>query len=135
MSMDERAFFFEKPETRQARYQCPKCRRTSDYSIRWVRRSKKGHLPPGADEADRAKFAKMRDYLLRVDEEVTCKTCGKKFEIPSQHSLMFVDQLGGLPNEDELEREIAAASGEPEPARETKPALPARFTRRPSGWK
>ena len=100
-----------------------------------MRRSKKGHLPPGADEADRAKFAKLRDYLLRVDDEVTCKTCGKKFEIPSQHSLMFVDQLGGLPNDDELEREIAAASGEPEPPREAKPVLPARFTRKPSGWR
>ena len=53
--------------------------------------------PPGADEGDRAKFAKLRDYLLRLDDEVTCKTCGKKFEIPSQHSLMFVDQLAGLP--------------------------------------
>ena len=38
-------------------------------------------------------------YLLHLDDEVTCKTCGKKFEIPSQHSLMFVDQLAGLPNE------------------------------------
>ncbi len=133
--MDERAFFVEKPETRQARYQCPKCRRTGDYSIRWVRRSKKAHLPPGADDADRAKFAKMRDYLLRLDDDVKCTTCGKKFEIPSHHSLMFVDQLAGLPQEDELEREIAAAAGEPEAPRETKPALPARFTRRPTGWK
>jgi hypothetical protein len=66
---------------------------------------------------------------------VTCKTCGKKFEIPSQHSLMFVDQLAGLPNEDELEREIAEASGEPEPPAETKPTLPARFTRKSTGWK
>jgi ribosomal protein L37AE/L43A len=135
MPMDERAFFSEKPETRQARYQCPKCKRTGDYSIRWVRRAKKAHLPPGADETDRAKFAKMRDYLLRLDDDVTCKTCGKKFEIPSQHSLMFVDQLAGLPNHDELEREIAAASGEPESAPEKKPTLPARFTRRSSGWK
>ena len=104
-------------ENRQGRYtQCPKCRRTGDYSIRWVRRSKKDRLPPGADEADRAKFAKLRDYLLRLDDEVTCKACGKKFEIPSQHSLMFVDQLAGLPNDEDLEREIAAASGEPEPA-------------------
>jgi hypothetical protein len=134
MPMDERAFFVEKPETRPARYQCPKCRRTADYAIRWVRRSKKGQPPPGADEADRAKFAKMRDYLLRVDDDVTCKACGKKFEIPSQHSLMFVDQVGGLPNEDELEREIAAASGEPEPAQQAKPALPSRFTR-PGRWK
>ena len=136
MALDERAFFNEKPESRQGRFQCPKCRRTGDYSIRWVRRAKKDRLPPGADEADRAKFAKLRDYLLRLDDEVTCKTCGKKFEIPSQHSLVFVDQLAGLPNDDDLEREIAAASGvEEEPAAEQKPALPARFTRKSTGWK
>ena len=135
MALDERAFFTDKPETRQGRFTCPKCRRAGDYSIRWVRRSKKDRLPNGADEADRAKFAKLRDYLLRLDDEVSCKTCGKKFEIPSQQSLLFVDQLAGLPNDDDLEREIAAASGEPEPATESKPALPARFTRKSSGWK
>ena len=135
MAFDERAFFTEQPETRQGRYQCPRCRRTNEYSVRWVRRSKKARPPAGADETDRAKFAKLRDYLLRLDDEVTCKTCGKKFEIPSQHSLMFVDQLGGLPNDDDLEREIAEASGDPEPPPEKKPALPARFTRKSSGWK
>jgi len=135
MPLDERALFNDKPETRQGRYQCPKCRRTNDYAIRWVRRSKKDRLPPGADEVDRAKFAKLRDYLLRLDDQVACKTCGKKFEIPSQHSLVFVDQLEGLPNEDELEREINVASGEPEPEAPSKPALPARFTRKPTGWK
>jgi hypothetical protein len=138
MAFDERALFNEKMETRPGRYQCPKCRRTGEYSIRWVKRSKKDRLPPGANEEDRAKFAKLRDYLLRLDDEVTCKACGKKFEIPSQHSLMFVDQLAGLPNDDDLEREIAAASGEdepPPPEEEKKPALPARFTRKPSGWK
>jgi len=135
MAIDESAFFTERAETRQGRYTCPKCRRTNDYSIRWVRRSKKDRPPPGADEHDRAKFAKLRDYLLRLDEDVTCKACGKKFEIPSQHSLMFVDQLVGLPNEEDLEREISLASGDTEPAPEKKPALPARFTRKPSGWK
>ena len=84
---------------------------------------------------DRAKFAKLRDYLLRLDDEVTCKTCGKKFEIPSQQSLLFVDQFAGLPNDEELEREIAAASGESEPVPEAKPTLPARFTRKSTGWK
>jgi hypothetical protein len=135
MALDERALFTDRPETRSGRYQCPKCRRTNEYSIRWVRRSKKDRLPPGADEGDRARFAKLRDYLLRLDEEVTCKTCSKKFEIPSQHSLMFVDQLEGLPDEAALEREISLASGESEPAPEIKPALPARFTRKSSGWK
>jgi hypothetical protein len=135
MALDERVFFTEKPETRQGRFQCPKCRRTGDYSIRWVRRVKRDRPPANADEGDRAKFAKLRDYLLRLDDEVTCKTCGKKFEIPSQQSLLFVDQIAGLPNDDELEREIAAASGDDEPPPEKKPTLPARFTRKSSGWK
>ena len=135
MALDERAFFNEKPESRPGRYQCPKCRRTNDYSIRWVRRVKKDRPPAGADERDRARFAKLRDYLLRLDDEVTCKTCGKKFEIPSQHSLMFVDQMAGLPNDDELEREIAAAAGESEPDSPRKPELPPRFTRKSSGWR
>jgi len=135
MALDERAFFSEKPETRPGRYQCPKCRRTSEYSIRWTRRSKKDRLPQGADDQDRAKFAKLRDYLLRLDDEVTCKTCGKKFEIPSQHSLMFVDQLDGLPKDDDLDAEIAAASGEPDAPEEAKPSVPARFTRPLRGWR
>src|SRR5438093_11733492 len=135
MAFDERAFFTEKSETRPRCYQGPKCRRTNEYSIRWVRRSKRDRLPPGADENDRAKFAKLRDYVLRLDEEVTCKSCGKKFEIPSQHSLMFADQLTGLPNEEELEREINLASGEPETQPDNTPKLPARFTRKSSGWK
>src|SRR5689334_2365879 len=134
MALDERTLFTEKAETRTGRYQCPKCHRTNEYRIRWVRRSKRDRLPPGADDADRAKFAKLRDYLLRLDDEVTCATCGKKFEIPSQHSLMFVDQIAGLPNDDDLEREIALAAGESEPEPK-KPELPARFTRKSSGWK
>src|SRR6476659_4483163 len=135
VALDERAFFTEKPEMRPGKYHCPRCRRTNEYSIRWVRRVKRDRLPSGADDQDRAKFAKLRDYLLRLDDEVTCKTCGKKFEIPSQHSLMFVDQLAGLPNEEDLEREIKVASCEPDAVPESKPALPARFTRKSSGWK
>ncbi len=135
MAFDERAFFTEKQETRPGKYQCPKCKRTGDYSIRWVRRSRRDRPPSGAGEEDRAKFAKLRDHLLRLDDEVTCKTCGKKFEIPSQHSLMFVDQLAGLPNDEELEKEIDAASGESEAPAPSKPQLPARFTRKPTGWK
>ncbi len=135
MALDERAFFSEKPETRPGRYQCPKCKRSNDYSVRWVRRAKKDRLPPGADEHDRARFAKLRDHLLRLDDEVVCKTCGKKFEIPSQHSLMFLDQLEGLPKDEELDAEIAAASEEPAAPPETKPPLPARFTRPSKGWR
>lgn len=135
MALDERAFFNEKPETRPGRYQCPRCHRSNEYSIRWVRRIKKDRPPGNADESDRARFAKLRDYLLRLDDQVTCKSCGKRFDIPSQHSLMFVDQFAGLPNEDELEAEIQAASGQPADTPPPKPELPPRFTRKSTGWK
>ncbi|HVZ20732.1 MAG TPA: hypothetical protein VG871_06705 [Vicinamibacterales bacterium] len=135
MSLDERAFFMDKPETRPARLTCPKCRRTNDYSVRWVRRTKKDRLPPGADERDRAKFAKLRNYLLRLDDDVVCKACGRKFDIPSQQSMVFADQLAGLPNDEELEREIEAASGEPATPEEKKPEIPARFRQSSSNWK
>ena len=98
MALDERNLFNEKPEMRPGRFTCPRCRRAADYSVRWVRRSKKDRLPPGASEEDRAKFAKLRDYLLRLDEEVTCKTCGKKFDIPSQHSLVFIQPTENTAN-------------------------------------
>jgi hypothetical protein len=138
--MDERAFFNEKPENRPAKYPCPRCRRTNEYSVRWVRRSKKDRPPAGAGEQDRVKFEKLRDHLLRLDEEVVCKTCGKKFEIPSQHSLLFLDQLEGLPKD--VEDEPAQAGGEPG-SDEAAPAaqridqskLPARFTRPTRGWR
>ena len=77
MPLDERTLFTDKQETRQGRYSCPKCRRTGDYSIRWVRRTKKDRLPPGADEVDRAKFAKLRNYLLRLDDEVAARRAGR----------------------------------------------------------
>lgn len=136
MAIDERAFFIETPEPRPGRYTCPRCRRTHDYQVRWVRRRKKDRLPAGADERDRAKFAKLRDHLLRLDDELICRTCGKKFEIPSLHSLLFVDELEGLPRDDE---EASAATppgaGAPgAPGQATSP-LPARFTRPTRGWR
>jgi hypothetical protein len=137
MALDERAFFTEKPETRPGRFTCPKCRRAGDYSIRWVRRTKRDRLPAGANDADRAKFAKLRDYILRLDDEVVCRTCGRKFEIPSQQSMVFVDQLAGLPNDEELEREIAEAAGDSAAAADApkKPDIPARFRQNSSNWK
>lgn len=144
MSLDERAFFSERPETRPATYSCPRCRRTNEYSVRFVRRVKKDRLPPGADDRDRAKFAKLRDHLLRLDDEVTCKACGKRFEIPSLHSLQFVDQLEGLPKDEEADETPRAevppgppADAAPAPSQgpPAKPPLPARFTRPTKGWR
>ena len=102
--MDERHFFTEKPEQRPARFQCPRCRRTNDYSVRWMRRTRKAQVPAGADARDRAMFEKLKDYLVRMDDTVTCASCGKRFEIPSHSNIMFLEQLEGLPQDvEELE--------------------------------
>jgi hypothetical protein len=90
MSLDERDFFNNRNETRIDKLTCPRCKRVNEYQMRWVIRTRKDRIPPGADERDRALFAKLKDYMIRVDDSVTCKTCGKKFDIPSQHSLVFL---------------------------------------------
>jgi hypothetical protein len=66
--------------------------RTAEVPVRWLRRTKKKKLPPGADERDRAKFAKARDYLVRVDDFVTCPNprCRRRFEIPSDQTVALV---------------------------------------------
>ena len=139
MSLDEKAFFTERPENRPAKYPCPRCKRTNEYSVRYVRRTKKDRPPQGGDANDRAKFDKLRDHLLRLDDDVVCKTCGKKFEIPSLHSMLFLDQIEGLPKDVEDEE---SGAGNGEPGADTKPmdataraALPARFTRPSKGWR
>lgn len=92
MSLDERDFFTRRNETRTDRLSCPRCKRVNEYQMRWVVNTKKDRLPGGADERDRALYGKLRDYMVRVDDAVTCKTCGKKFDIPSQHSMVFLEE-------------------------------------------
>jgi hypothetical protein len=148
MALDERAFFTERPEQRGGKYACPRCRRVNDYQLRWVRRTKKDRPPANADADDKAKFAKLRDHLIRVDDELTCKTCGKRFEIPSMHSLVFLDQLEGLPRVDDEDDDVqpappAAASTRPAPSATapagSKPDTPAPRQRKgyapPKAWR
>jgi len=90
MAIPERDFFTERPEQRPATLTCPRCRHQAEYQVRWLRRTKKPQLPRGADERDRALYAKLRDYLFRVDDEVTCVRCRRRFEIPSHQSLVFL---------------------------------------------
>src|SRR5258706_4650808 len=97
MGLDERDFFNSKTETRNDKLTCPRCKRENQYQMRWVVRTRKDRLPSGADERDRALYAKLRDYMIRVDDSVTCKTCGKKFDIPSQHSMVFIEKGVAVP--------------------------------------
>src|SRR5690606_32234729 len=72
MALQERDFFTERPETRPTPLTCPRCRRRHEYQLRWIRRIKKDRIPAGATERDRALYAKLRDYLIRVDDVVNC---------------------------------------------------------------
>jgi hypothetical protein len=90
MALHEREFFHEKPETKPATFTCPKCRHRDDYQVRWILRTKKDRVPPGADQRDRALHGKLRNYLIRVGDLLVCKRCQRKFEIPSQQSIVFV---------------------------------------------
>jgi len=92
MALDERDFFNNRNETRNDTLACPRCTRANTYQMRWVIRTRKDRIPPSADARDRALFAKLRDYMIRIDDVVTCKTCGKKFDIPSQHSMVFLEE-------------------------------------------
>ena len=90
--MNERDFFTETQETKVATYVCPKCRVKAEYRVRWIRRTKKKVLPRYATDEDRAKFAKSRDHLVRVDDELVCQNehCGRRFDIPSFQTVVFL---------------------------------------------
>jgi hypothetical protein len=90
--MDERDFYTERQETKTATYVCPKCRQSYEFEIRWLRRTRKKELPRGAGELDRAKFAKARDYMVRVDDMLFCPNprCRGRFEIPNSQTVVFV---------------------------------------------
>jgi hypothetical protein len=90
--MHERDIFDEKQETKKASFTCPMCRERNDYEIRWMKRTKKKQPPRGISENDRARFAKSRDYMVRMDDMLMCKNmrCRKRFEIPSSQSVVFI---------------------------------------------
>jgi hypothetical protein len=90
--MNERDFFDERQEAKRASFSCPHCRERADYEVRWLRRTKKTAPPRGANEQDRARFAKSRDYMVRVDDMLMCKNlrCRKRFDIPNSQSVVFI---------------------------------------------
>jgi len=83
MAVDERAFYSESQVTKPARLVCSFCKTESDYELRWIVRKKKDRLPQGADERDRAKFAKAQSYMVLMDDKAQCKQprCRRTFDV------------------------------------------------------
>lgn len=88
--MNERDFFNERQEMKPASFVCPHCRQRGEYEVRWLKRTKKQSLPRGAGEMDRMRFQKSRDYMVRIDDMLACRSCRKRFDIPSSQSVVFI---------------------------------------------
>ena len=90
--MDEREFFNETTEQRTHTLTCPKCGQAGEYKVTWVVRRKRQQPPRGADERDRARFAKAQSYMVRRDDKLSCANirCRKPFEITTLQSLAFL---------------------------------------------
>jgi hypothetical protein len=89
--MEERDFYDEREETKQIPLVCPHCRQENTYPVRWRLRTKKAALPGRASDQDRAKFAKARTYMVRVDDLVACRNirCRKRFELTGQSVVLL----------------------------------------------
>ena len=92
--MEEREFFNETTEQRTHTLTCPKCGQAAEYKVTWVVRRKRAQLPRGADERDRARFAKAQSYMVRRDDKLSCANirCRKPFEITQLQSLAFLTE-------------------------------------------
>jgi hypothetical protein len=90
--MDERQFYVESQAAKPARLNCPYCRTVAEYQLRWLLRKKKDRLGPGADERDRAKFAKAQSYMVLLDDKTRCQNprCGKTFEVSGIKTTAFL---------------------------------------------
>ena len=90
--MDERAYYTESQTKKPATLNCPSCRSQETYDLTWIVRTKKDRLPGGADERDRAKFAKAQSYMVLVDNQAMCKNprCRKRFDISGVKTIAFL---------------------------------------------
>ena len=68
------------------------CGQQGEYQIDWVVRRKKAQLPRGADDRDRARFAKAQSYMVRRDDPMGCKNvrCRKRFDVVGIQSVAFI---------------------------------------------
>ena len=90
--MDEKAYYSEAPATKPVTLNCPWCRTQDTYDVKYLVRTKKDRLPGGADERDRAKFAKAQSYMVLLDNQAMCKNmrCRKRFDISGVKTMAFI---------------------------------------------
>jgi hypothetical protein len=90
--VDERAFYRESQMTKPATLNCPYCKTSDTYDLKWLVRRKLDRLPGRADDRDRAKFAKAASYMVLLDDKAVCKNprCRKNFEVSGVKTTAFL---------------------------------------------
>jgi hypothetical protein len=90
--VDERAYYTETQATKPVTLNCPWCKTQDSYEVNWMVRMKKDRLPGGADERDRAKFAKAQSYMVLLDNQAMCKNprCRRRFDISGIKTMSFL---------------------------------------------
>ncbi len=90
--MDESAYYSESKAKKPAVLNCPYCRTQETYELNWIVRTKKDRLPGGADERDRAKFAKAQSYMVLIDNKTVCRNqrCRRPFDISGIKTMAFL---------------------------------------------
>ena len=90
--MDERQFYTDQQTTKPASLNCPWCKSVESYELRWMLRRKKDRIPGGADERDRARFAKAQSYMVLLDDKMRCVNprCSKTFDISGVKTTAFL---------------------------------------------
>jgi hypothetical protein len=90
--VDERAFYRESQMTKPVTLNCPFCKNSDTYDLKWLVRRKLDRLPGRADERDRAKFAKAASYMVLLEDKAVCKNqrCRRNFEISGVKTTAFL---------------------------------------------
>jgi hypothetical protein len=92
--VDERAFYRESQTTKPATLQCPYCKTSDTYELKWLVRRKVDRLPGKADERDRVKFAKAASYMVLLEDKTSCRNprCRKTFDVSGIKSTAFLTE-------------------------------------------
>jgi hypothetical protein len=90
--VDERAFYRESQVSKPTSLNCPFCKTSDNYELRWLVRRKVDRLPRQADERDRAKFAKAASYMVLMDDKASCKNprCRRTFDVSGVKTTAFL---------------------------------------------
>ncbi len=90
--MDERLFCDESKTTKPAVLRCQSCGEQQTYQLHWLVRQKKKHLPQGADEQARSRFAKFQSYMVLIDDAVVCSNpgCRRRIEVSGMKTTAYL---------------------------------------------